>query len=97
MRQLVQACGNVLRARPCLGGEPLDFARIGDRPLFEIDRQQRQPLTDVVVQLARDPRPLGFLRLASVATRGGGFARGSCAARPGFRAAPFPLVVVVAR
>jgi hypothetical protein len=31
--------------------------------LFQPDRQQRQPLTDVVVQIARDARPLGFLGL----------------------------------
>ena len=31
--------------------------------LFQPDRQQRQPLTDVVVQFPRDAGPLGFLRL----------------------------------
>ena len=34
----------------------------GVTQLFELDRQQRQLLADVVVQFARDARPLGFLR-----------------------------------
>ena len=34
----------------------------GVAQLFELDRQQRQLLADVVVQFARDARPLGFLR-----------------------------------
>ena len=35
--------------------------------LLQRDRQQRQPLTDVVVQIPRDAGPLGFLRLEQAA------------------------------
>ena len=63
VRQVVHVSGNLLSARPCLGGEPLGFARIGAAHLVEIHGQQRQLLADVVVQFARDPRTLGLLRV----------------------------------
>jgi hypothetical protein len=35
--------------------------------LFQSNRQERQALTDVVVQIPRDASPLGFLRLEQAA------------------------------
>ena len=63
VRQVVHASGNLQSLCPYLGDEPPGFARIGDTHPVEIHGQQRQFLADVVVQLARDQRTLGLLRL----------------------------------
>ena len=44
-------------------GEPGGVALHRSAQQLEIDLQQRHLLADVVVQLARDPRALGFLRV----------------------------------
>ena len=65
VREIVNAGRNPGRAiRGVMGAlQGVRARRVdGVTKLFELDRQQRQLLADVVVQFARDARPLGFLR-----------------------------------
>jgi hypothetical protein len=65
VRQILKCFGDLLRAFECVPGQRCDVLTpaAGTIEYIEIHGQNRQLLTDVVVQLARDHGALGFLRV----------------------------------
>ena len=64
VRQIVHAPGDVrARGSAASSASVLALVLTGAAQQLEIDRQERHLLADVVVQLARDPGALGFLRV----------------------------------
>ena len=63
VRQFVHAAGNILRPVHGVVGHRDRVALGRAAEQLEVDLQQRHLLADVIVQLARDPRPFGFLRV----------------------------------